>query len=215
MHERRDDERSEHERGLAPRPAGESRPDAGSDAAHRGLSSSEALARWAPQIERYLRRRAHHAVLARESAADLAQSVCREALERLQRGALEYRGEAELKQWLYGAADLKVKNRLRFYGAAKRADEVHGAVGAEATAPALGPTPSADYANAESRATFERALGALDERTERAVRMFHLEGRDHAEVARALGVSDSHSRTLVARGLARLARLLREAPPGG
>lgn len=177
-------------------------------------ASARALAAWVPRIERYLRRRASRAVLARESAADLAQSVCREALERLRRGELEYRGEAALKQWLFGAADLKVQNRQRYWGAARRA----AAPGAAAVDPALlaasaDPTPSADAARAESRAAFLRALEALDERQRVAVRLFHLEGRSHADVALSLGIGESHSRTLVARALARLARLLSDDPP--
>ena len=188
--------------------------DQGSEAdverASRGddAAADRVLARWAPDIERYLRRRAGPRVLARESAADLAQSVCREALERLGRGDLEYRGEAALKQWLYGAADLKVKNRVRFYGADKRAG---GEVELEShCAPDAGPSPSVAVAREEERATFERALAQLEERQAEAVRLFHLEGCDHAEVARRLDVTPSHSRTLVARGLARLARVLRE-----
>lgn len=161
-------------------------------------------------VERYLRRRAGGGVLAHESAADLAQSVCREALERLRRGDLEYRGEAQLRQWLFGAADLKVRNRRRYYGADKR----HGGDGElpEDTLCARDPSPSSESVRSEDQRAFERALSELDERQREAIRLFHLEARGHAEVALALGVSEENSRVIVARALARLARILRARP---
>ncbi|MEM8710507.1 MAG: sigma-70 family RNA polymerase sigma factor [Planctomycetota bacterium] len=169
------------------------------------------LARWSPAVEGYLRRHAGRRVLAAESAADLAQSVCREALERLGRGDLEYRGEDALRRWLFGAADLKVKNRLRYYGAQKRGE---GAAALDAdvwlnAAKASDPSPSGAAALGEDREAFRRALENLDPRQQEAIELFHLQGLDHAEVARRLDITTSHSRTLVARALAKLARHLR------
>lgn len=171
----------------------------------------------------YLRRRAPKHVLERESAADLAQSVCREALESLRRGTLRYQGPAELRQWLYGAADLKLRNRVRFHGSLKRAGAAereiplgHDAAAGPADAvPDRGPTTSRGAVRRERDALLLAAIGELDERTRIAVTHFYLEGRSHAEVAQLLGVTESHSRTLVARGLARLARRLdgRVEPP--
>jgi len=155
-------------------------------------------------------------VLLRESAADLAQSVCREALVRMRDGELEYRGDQAFQGWLFGAADLKLKNRVRQLSALARAfdntppggdleDGAVGEVGAD-----TGPSPSAAVARAEYIDAFRAALAELDERQHECVRLFHFEGLSHAEIAARLDVTEGHSRTLLARALARLARLLRE-----
>lgn len=119
-----------------------------------------------------------------------------------------------MKKWLVGAAELKVRNRLRYYGAAKRG-EAHG-VASDEDAPLAelavdrGPTPSAALACEEEQANFEAALAQLDERQRQAVQMFHLEGLTHAEIALRLGITEGNSRTLLARSLARLTGILRE-----
>ena len=154
----------------------------------------------------YLRRRAPRTLLDRESAADLAQSVCREALESYRRGALDYQGEAQLRGWLYGAADMKLKNRLRHYGALKRGDEAPGEFD---DVSGDQPTPSTDASRREQQRLLWEALDDLDDRSKKAVTMFHFEGHSHEEVAEALGLTASHSRTIVARGLARLAKVVR------
>lgn len=183
-------------------------------------AAEQLVAAWSPMIERYLKKHAAKSVLARESAADLAQSVCREALERFGRGELEFRGEAALRHWLYGAADLKVRNRLRYYGAAKRGeqpiptggadDASEGALPFEALAHDPGPTPSRAAAALEDRAAFDAALARLEDRQRAAVELFHFEGLGHKEIAERLGISEGNSRTLLARALARLARFVRE-----
>ena len=50
------------------------------------------LARHLPGLRAFIRLRSPKAVRDKESSSDLAQSVCREALERMD--AFEYRGEA-------------------------------------------------------------------------------------------------------------------------
>jgi RNA polymerase sigma-70 factor (ECF subfamily) len=177
-------------------------------------ASERVIAAWAPSIERFLRRNASRQVLARESAADLAQSVCREALEQIRRGALVYEGDEALRSWLYGAAELKVRNRLRRLGAAKRADDPAArGRGSEdpldAIAFATDPTPSAAAVRGEDSERFRAALDRLDPRQRECVELFHLRDLSHAELAARLGVTEAHSRTLLARALARLAKELR------
>ena len=68
-------------------------------------------------------RRAHwgRPLTRREGAAsDLAQSVCREALEKVADERLRFEGPAALKQWLYKAALLKVSEKRRHYLAQRR-----------------------------------------------------------------------------------------------
>ena len=76
---------------------------------------AELLERLLPDVESFLRARAGAMLRAKESGQDLVQSVCREVLEDVQRGRFAYRGDAEFKQWLFGAAELKLKQRARFW----------------------------------------------------------------------------------------------------
>ncbi len=74
------------------------------------------------------------AVRAREAASDVAQSVCREILERLDH--FQYGGEAGFKHWLYATAMRRLQKKDAFHRAQKRdvarekprdADGGHGA----------------------------------------------------------------------------------------
>jgi hypothetical protein len=47
--------------------------------------------------------------------------VCREVLSDLAAQRLEFRGEGEFRKWLFQAADLKLKEKRRYWGAKKRA----------------------------------------------------------------------------------------------
>jgi len=182
-----------------------------------GAALEELVARWLPEVERHLRRNASPLLLGRESGADLAQSVCREVLERLERGAFEYRGEREFRNWLLGAADLKLRQRWRHARAERRGGEVDAAPLSEAERLLRSwASPSRDALAREERERLAAALASLDERAREAVQLFYLEGLRHAAIAERLGVAESHSRTILARGLARLARLLRDGrDPGG
>lgn len=164
------------------------------------------IAEFAEPLAAYLRRRAPRAILQEESATDLAQSVCREALRSLRRGALTFKGEGQLRQWLYGAADLKLLNRIRRRAAQKRGKETPEGL---SQFPFDDPTPSAEAAHREQSLALMDSVAELDDRTQAAIRAFYFEGKSHGTVARELGVTESHSRTIVARGLARLARIVR------
>ena len=172
------------------------------------------LAHYLPDIERFLRGRAPAQVLAKESGADLAQSVCREVLERLVDERFEYRGEAEFRRWLYNAAELKLKNRFRFYGRDRRA--ANREVGPLSTSggPAAGEalyrtlfTPSQHAIRREELERFEEAFAGLSDDEREVIRLFHMEGLSHREIADRRGIQEGHSRTLLSRALARLAKL--------
>lgn len=168
------------------------------------------LERYLPEVEHFLRGRASPQLLARESGADLAQSVCREALERLADERLELRGAAAFKQWLYRAAELKLKNRWRYWQAEKRAaDREQGLLDDEGERALYRSifSPSREAIRREEIERFHRALEQLEEQPRQAIALFHLKGCSHAEIAKQLGISESYSRTLLARGLARLSKL--------
>jgi RNA polymerase sigma factor (sigma-70 family) len=183
-----------------------------SAAAGDGLAIDALLARMLPGLRDFLAREAGALVRAKESVSDLAQSVCREVLEQLRDERLEYRGEAQFVRWLQQAAVHKLQNRHRFYGADKRdarrevppADSAGGPADAAQSA-----TPSRAFAAKEASAQLEQALAQLPERDRLVIRLCHFEGRSHDDVAAQLGITPSHSRVLLARALARLARTAR------
>ena len=79
---------------------------------------NELLALHLPGLRAWIRLRAGPVVRARESASDLAQSVCREVLDHLDRFA--YGDEPGFRAWLYTTALRKIMNRHEYYAAEKR-----------------------------------------------------------------------------------------------
>ena len=63
-----------------------------------------------PNLLAFLRLNAGPHLLAKESVSDLAQSVCREVLDDVDR--FEYRGEPAFRKWLFTAALNKVPGAL-------------------------------------------------------------------------------------------------------
>ncbi|MCC6407762.1 MAG: sigma-70 family RNA polymerase sigma factor [Planctomycetes bacterium] len=175
------------------------------------------LERYLPDIRAYVARNAGELVRAKESASDLAQSVCREVLESLKSGRLTYRSEAEFKQWLYRAAVMKMMNRRRYYTADRRdarAEDraIEPAELPHADSESRGATPSRVIAWREELAAFEDAFAQLPENYREVIALHHVEQLSHAEIAKRLEISEANSRMLLSRALARLARYVR---PGG
>jgi len=166
------------------------------------------LVAFLPGLRAWLARHAGAAIAAKETPDDLVQSVCREVLERLDDERIEYRGEAQFRQWLYQAAEHKLQNRRRHVFAARR--DARREVAATATWEdhlARLSTPSEHAMRREDLAGLQRALAALGDEQREIIRLARLEGLSHAEIADRLGVTESHSRVLLARAMARLGRL--------
>jgi RNA polymerase sigma-70 factor (ECF subfamily) len=163
-----------------------------------------------PELRGFLHRHMGRELLAHESSADLVQSVCREVLERLADERVQYRTAAEFKQWLYNAAMFKIRNRLKYWGAARRDAHQEVPVVDASQSQALFQslwTPSQAASLKENLARFESALARLPGEQQQVIVLSKLEGRSHKEIAEQLGITESHSRVLLTRGLARLARL--------
>ena len=164
------------------------------------------LERHLPDLRAYLRRRARGLLAARESASDLAQSVCREVIEHVDRFEHGEDGaEQSFRAWLYRTAERKLVSRYRYYTATKRDDGPAAAAGA---AGALGPlphTPSQQVAAREELAAAEAALARLEAPYREAILLSRVEGLSHAEIARRMGRSEGAVRNLVYRGLAQVA----------
>jgi RNA polymerase sigma-70 factor (ECF subfamily) len=191
-----------------------SRASSGEQAAIESL-----LAEQAPAIERFMLRHAGALLRERESASDLAQSVCREVLARLRDGRIRFQGEAEFRQWLYRAAVLKMMNRQRYWQAERRdggrlaAPELLGSgVSGAAEVFVESASPSADAALLEDVERFARALAGLPQDFSEVITLYHLEGLSHEEIARRKGITQAHSRVLLARALSRLGKLSGSGP---
>jgi RNA polymerase sigma-70 factor (ECF subfamily) len=170
------------------------------------------LERYLADLQAFVDRHAGLELQAKETPADLVQSVCREILEGVQRGAFQYQGEAQFRQWLYQAALNKIQMKGRYFAAEKREgrrerplDDLLDA-GLE---PSLGRsrTPSRAAADREEQARFLVALAQLPPEQRQVVEWAHLEGLPHQEIARRLGVSEANSRMILSRALARLAKI--------
>jgi len=166
----------------------------------RDLPLEELLERHLPDLRAYLRRRARGLLAARESASDLAQSVCREVIEHVDR--FEHGAEESFRAWLYRTAERKLVSRYRYYTAIKRDGGP-----AEGDGP-LPPTPSQQVAAREELAAAEAALARLDPPYREAILLSRVEGLSHAEIARRMGRSEGAVRNLVYRGLAQVAKEL-------
>jgi RNA polymerase sigma-70 factor (ECF subfamily) len=173
-----------------------------------------------PGLRAYLARNAGPLVGQKESPDDLAQSVCREVLERLASERIEYRGEAQFRQWLYQAALHKLQNRHRYWRAERRdaghevdAGDTDAAARWEAFFATLS-TPSDKAMRHEDLERLQRALAALEPAQREIIRLARLEGLGHAELAARFAVTESHSRVLLARAMARLVRLAQDGDRG-
>jgi RNA polymerase sigma-70 factor (ECF subfamily) len=167
----------------------------------------ELLAAHLSRLRAFLRLRMGGAVRSKESTEDLVQSVCREALERLD--GFEYRGEASFRHWLFQQAEHKVVDRARFYGRAKRAarevpldvrrEEAETLRGLESLF-----TPSRDAVAREELARLETAFAKLPADQREVILLARIVGLPHAEIAGRMGRSVSATWTLLSRALARL-----------
>jgi len=175
------------------------------------------LERYLDDLRVYVDRHAGASLQGKETPADLVQSVCREVLEGVQRGAFEYRGEARFRQWLYQAALHKIQAKARFHGAQKRerGREQPLADGADSQQElpfGISRTPSRSAIDSEEQARFLAAMAMLPPEQRQVVEWAHLEGLPHKEIARRLGLSEPNSRMLLSRALAKLAKIATAGP---
>lgn len=150
----------------------------------------------------YLARRAGRLLLARETPEDLAQSICREVLEH--GPGYQFEDDEAFKRWLYATAMRKIKDRYRYHRSGKRdalreADATAGGV-------ATPDTPSKAAAERESIELILRAIDDLPARDRELVLLARIEKLSHAEIAERLGITETHSRTLLARAMVQVSR---------
>ena len=147
-------------------------------------------------------------------SAPEAEDVLQEIFITAHRKLSSFRGDSSLGTWLYRIAVNHCLDHLRSRGA--RMASVTESLDREdarepaATAPAI-PTGI-------SRIDLERAIAQLPPGCRAAFVLHDVEGRDHQEVARALGISEGTSKSQVHKARMRLRVLLttpvRPAAPG-
>lgn len=168
-----------------------------------------------PAFQAFLRIRTARALRERESHVDLAQSICREAIEAKER--YEHRDDAGFKNWLFTLARRKLADRARRMKADKRdiGREVRRApprlgedsvslIGQYATFT----TPSMRVASDEEVARIEAAFDRLEDEQREVISLARIAGLSHKEVGELLGRSEESSRQLLRRALVRLSILL-------
>lgn len=157
--------------------------------------------------------RAGRLVRARESAADIVQSVCRELLEA--GDGFEYRNEVAFRRWLCTAALRKLVERQRYLTRAKRdigrdvtpadtSDEDHRLLDAYKTLA----TPSRAAAANEFVAQMEAALDELPEHYRELLALTRGLGLTQGEAAEQLGTTEIAVQRMMQRALVKLSGIL-------
>lgn len=173
------------------------------------------LSRYLPGLRAFIRLRAGALVRNKESTSDLAQSVCREILQHMER--FQFHGEANFKHWLYTTALRKICNRYEYYGAGKRdvAKEiaVEPAAGSQDDGQVLECyrsfyTPSEQAMMREELARVEQAFEKLPDEYREVIVLARVVGLSRAEIAEQMGKTEGAVRTLLSRALAELAEMV-------
>lgn len=163
----------------------------------------ELLRQHLPGLRAFIRLRAGPLVRRCESESDLAQSVCREVLEQIDR--FQYADDHGFRRWLYTTALRKILDRQDYWLAGKRdvrraaSDAVLGDVYRSFS------TPSRAAMRQEEIEAVERAFDRLDEEKREVISLAHVVGLSRAEIAEQLGKSEGAVRTMLSRALAELA----------
>jgi len=172
------------------------------------------LERHLDDLESYVRKNMGAGLAQRESCADLVQSICREVLQ--YQGRFQFQGEPAFRKWLLQAALHKLIDRRRFYRANRRDQIAREADHSEAwqieeiakLAKTLG-SPSGEAMLREDIGRLSHALNQLVEGDRGIIRMIHIEGLTHADVADRLGCTVPQSRGRLFLALARLSAHLK------
>ena len=189
------------------------------DAAAKGdmAAVDRLLDRHLAGLRAFIRLRMGPTIRARESCSDLAQSVCREVLQHMDR--FQYPGENAFKHWLYATALRKISNRHEYYTAAKRdaglevrpesqsshtsADEVRLADAYKSLH-----SPSKEVLAKEYIDHIEAGFDELPEDYREVVILSRFVGLSRAEIAKQMNRTEDSVRNLLHRALSRLAEIL-------
>jgi RNA polymerase sigma-70 factor (ECF subfamily) len=159
-----------------------------------------------PRLARFVRDRCSLGMRSKESASDIAQSVCREALENWSR----FRGNpAELRQWLFHIARRKIVDRHRYWKYDKREIDRETGMTAAFDESAPNASPSDDAIGDEQANQLADALMELDDRDREIILLARCEQIALVDIAEHYRCTEIAARKQLSRALARLESLLR------
>lgn len=145
-----------------------------------------------------------------------AEDLTQETFLRALKGIDKFRGEADLKTWLFRIAINQSKNRFRWWKRRKKEKTVSldAPVGPDNQTP-MSETVSSDFANPEENVLqrerekiLNRALYALPEIFREAVILCDIEGLTYEEIALALDINIGTVKSRIARGREELRKKL-------
>ncbi|HEX6812861.1 MAG TPA: sigma-70 family RNA polymerase sigma factor [Planctomycetota bacterium] len=173
-------------------------------------SLADVLRAYLPRLQRFVHLRLGEQVRRREDTLDVVQSTVRELLEEKQ---FEWRGEVEFRAWLFQAALNKIREKVRFHGADKRAMEREVAVSTQGgfnvgEAVRDLATPSRVAMAREELDRLEAAFAQLTEPQREVLTLSRVAGVPHAVIAERLGKSEVAVRQLLVRAMTALGRAL-------
>ncbi len=167
-------------------------------------------------LHAFVRLRAQGLPRRREGADDVVQSVCRQAIEKIE--LVRADDPDGFRRWLFATASNLISDKFDFHTAARRdarKDEpaVDSRVDEADVARCFADlrTPSRYAMTKEECARIEAALARLPEDYREVVLLAQIAKLPREEVAARLGRSDAAVRQLLARARARLATLLAES----
>ena len=174
-----------------------------------GAAVEELLRRHLPGLRAFIRLRSSPIVRAKESASDLAQSVCREVLQNFEQ--FQYGNEAGFRHWLFTTALRRIQKKHDYWTTQKRdagrETPKLDAEGLDVAYRSLS-SPSGRAMAAEQLERIENAFDELDEDEREVIVLARIVGLSHREIADKLGKSEGATRTQLYRALARLANLI-------
>ncbi|MFO1078233.1 MAG: RNA polymerase sigma factor [Planctomycetota bacterium] len=175
---------------------------------------AQKLVQQMPALEAFVRLRMGTLLRKRENGEDLVQTVCRAALESLDR--VDFRGDAAFRRWLFGIAANKLHERLRLFSAQRRDPAREIALDELRASAVLAGcrglcTPSRELQSREALEQIEAAFDALPADQQEAITLRRIADLDYADIAAHMGRTEGAVRNLVHRGLARFALLLEDA----
>jgi RNA polymerase sigma-70 factor (ECF subfamily) len=170
-----------------------------------GETIEEIYDRYAPQVERWVRRLAGPWLDAEDLLHDIFLIVMRRRHE--------FRGEAKITTWLFRITEQVVRWRRRKDAWRRFLWGAHGQTVAQACAPV--PTPVEEVERREAHVRLYAALDRMPERYRTALVLFALEGLSGEEIAALTGTEANTVWVRLHRARAKLAALLAagEEPP--
>lgn len=162
-------------------------------------------------LRAFIHKRLGAKLRARETTQDLAQSVCREVLQDLDR--FEYRGVGSFESWLMTRAENKIRNRANYWHRGQR-DLDREQRGGHADMERLSSfaTPSRHMTTKERLEELESVFRRLPADYQEVILLARVDGFSHAIVAERMGRTMFSMQKLLYRALGQLAAGLQQDP---